>query len=144
MPLFRSAVVFDTARVNEQRPFMSNTTSTLAIAALFLVAGIGHFVIPAWFDRIVPTWIPNPRLATYVSGVAEIAGALGVLYAPTRRAAGIGLIALLVAVYPANINMLQMARASAASSTMYLTILWLRLPLQPLMVWWVYGAAVRR
>jgi uncharacterized membrane protein len=137
-------VVLDTARVSIPRQIMSNSASTFAIAALFLIAGVGHFVMPAWFDRIVPTWVPNARMATYLSGVAEIAGAIGVLYAPTRRAAGIGLIALLVAVYPANINMLQMARASAASSTMYLAILWMRLPLQPLMVWWVYGAAVRR
>ncbi len=129
--------------MNISRHAMSNTASTFGIAALFLIAGAGHFVIPAWFDRIVPAWIANARMATYLSGVAEIAGALGVLYAPTRRAAGIGLIALLVAVYPANINMLQMARASAQSSTLYLAILWLRLPLQPLLIWWVYGAAVR-
>ena len=115
----------------------------LPLAMLFLVAGIAHFVVPAWFDRIVPAWVPNARVATLVSGAAEIAGAIGLIIPATRVAAGWGLIALLIAVFPANVNMLQLARATQASAG-YLTALWIRLPLQPLLMWWVWRSAIRR
>ena len=115
----------------------------LPLAMLFLVAGIAHFVMPAWFDRIVPAWVPNARVATLVSGAAEVAGAIGLVIPATRVAAGWGLIALLIAVFPANVNMLQLARATQASAG-YLTALWIRLPLQPLLMWWVWRSALRR
>lgn len=117
--------------------------SVYVLALLFGAIGVVHFVSPAFFDRIVPAWVPNARMATYLSGVAEIAGAIGLLIPATRVAAGWGLIALLIAVFPANINMLQMARASADSSTAYLAALWIRLPLQPLLAWWIWGAVLR-
>lgn len=117
--------------------------AVLGPALLFFSAGVLHFVMPAFFDRIVPPWIPNARLATYVSGVCEIAGAVGLLVPATRVAAAWGLIALLVAVLPANIHMLNQARAADASAG-YLAGLWLRLPLQPLLMWWVWRAAIRR
>ncbi len=114
------------------------------LALLFLISGTAHFVVPGAFDRIVPAWIPNARMATLVSGAAEIAGAIGLLIPATRVAAGWALIALLVAVFPANVNMLQMARASQEASTTYIAALWIRLPLQPLLIWWLWRAAVRR
>jgi len=113
------------------------------LATLFAVAGVGHFVMPTPFERIVPNWIPQPRLMVYLSGVAELAGAIGLLVPSLRKAAGWGLLVLLVAVYPANINMLQLARAENASAW-YQAALWIRLPLQPLLVWLVWGAAIRR
>ena len=73
--------------------------SRLIIALLFAAAGVLHFVMPASYERIVPPWLPNAQLLVRVSGVAEMLGAIGVLLAPTRRAAGWGLIALLVAVF---------------------------------------------
>ena len=120
----------------------SRTRDVIGIAALFITAGVLHHVIPGWFDRIVPAWIPDARAATLWSGAAEILGGIGVLIPATRRYAGLGLIALLIAVFPANINMLQMAHASAESSTAYMVALWIRLPLQLLMIWWVWRAAV--
>jgi uncharacterized membrane protein len=119
------------------------TRRVLPISLLFAFTGTAHFVGPEFFDKIVPSWVPDARLATYLSGAAELAGAIGLLLPATRRAAAWGLIALLVAVFPANVNMLQMARASVDSSTGYLAGLWLRLPLQPLMIWWVWKAAAR-
>jgi len=118
-------------------------TNVWAPALLFLVAGVLHFVMPGFFDRIVPPWVPNARLATYVSGVFEIAGAIGLLVPATRVAAAWGLIALLVAVLPANIHMLNEARAAHASAG-FIAGLWLRLPLQPLLMWWVWRVAIRR
>ncbi|MEP6835565.1 MAG: DoxX family membrane protein [Gemmatimonas sp.] len=112
------------------------------LVAVFLIAGVAHFVVPDSFERIVPSWVPAPRLMVYISGVAELAGAIGLLWSRSRRYAGLGLIALLVAVFPANIHMLQMAR-DADSSAAYQLILWMRLPLQPLLIWLVWQAAVR-
>lgn len=121
---------------------MSRTT-VRAPALLFLVAGVLHFVMPVFFDRIVPPWVPDARLATTVSGVLEIVGAIGLLIPATRTAAGWGLLALLVAVFPANLYMLDQAR-SADASIAYLAALWLRLPVQPLLMWWVWRVAIRR
>ena len=72
-----------------------------------------------------------------LSGAAEIAGGVGVLLAPTRRAAGVGLIALLAAVFPAN---LYMARAPERFARIPRWALYARLPLQPLMRWWAWRA----
>ncbi|MBC8089302.1 MAG: DoxX family protein [Phycisphaerae bacterium] len=115
----------------------------MLLAALFGVAGIGHFVKPEPFERIVPDWIPQARLMVYMSGVAELAGAIGLLVPSLRKAAGWGLIALLIAVFPANINMLQLARAENADAW-YQAALWIRLPLQPLLVWLIWSAAIRQ
>ena len=130
-------------RVADARSVTRDVRRVLPLAMLFLVAGIAHFVMPAWFDRIVPAWVPNARVATLVSGAAEVAGAIGLVIPATRVAAGWGLIALLIAVFPANVNMLQLARATQASAG-YLTALWIRLPLQPLLMWWVWRFALRR
>ncbi len=118
-------------------------TNVWAPALLFLAAGVLHFVMPGFFDRIVPPWVPNARVATYVSGVFEIVGAIGLLIPATRVVAAWGLIALLVAVLPANIHMLNQARAAHASAG-FIAGLWLRLPLQPLLMWWVWRVAIRR
>jgi uncharacterized membrane protein len=114
----------------------------IGIAIMFVTAGTAHFLAPAWFDQIMPPWVPNARLATLLSGAAEIAGGLGVLIPSTRVAAGWGLIALLLAVFPANVHMLQMASQSNAA-LWYRAALWARLPLQALLIWWVWRAAVR-
>ena len=113
----------------------------LLLVAVFLLAGLSHFVVSEAFERIVPSWVPQPRLMVYISGIAEVAGAVGLLIPSLRVYAGYGLIALLLAVFPANINMLQLARESNASAA-YQLILWMRLPLQPLLIWLVWQAAV--
>ena len=73
----------------------------------FLVGGIAHFAATETEMRIVPPWVPWPRAAVLVSGVFELLGAAGLLWAPLRRAAGIGLFALTIAVTPAHVYMLQ-------------------------------------
>ena len=72
-----------------------------------------------------------------VSGVAEIAGGVGFLTRRWRQAAGWGLIALMVAVFPANVEMLRQAREHRASAQVQ-TLLWLRLPLQAVLIWWAW------
>ncbi|MGI8747317.1 MAG: DoxX family protein [Deinococcus sp.] len=108
--------------------------SHLALFALFAVAGSAHLLRPAPFDAIMPGWVPYPRAATLISGVAEIAGGVGLLFQATRRAASWGLLGLLLAVFPANLNM-------ALSPERYGLppwALWARLPLQPLLMGWVW------
>ncbi len=82
----------------------------------------------------MPPYFPAPAALVAVSGAAEIAGGLGLLVPRLRQAAGIGLMLLLVAVLPANIEMLRQARADRVTPVME-ALLWLRLPLQPFLVW---------
>jgi uncharacterized membrane protein len=73
----------------------------------FLVGGIAHFAATAAEMRIVPPYIPWPRATVLISGVFELLGAAGLLYSPLRRAAGVCLFVLTIAVTPAHIYMLQ-------------------------------------
>ena len=105
------------------------------LALLFVGAGALHFIRPEIFERIVPPALPAPRLLVLLSGAAEVAGGLGLLLPATRRWAAWGLLALLVAVFPANVYMVGLAGKLHIPAW----VLWARLPLQPLLmgaVWW--------
>ena len=118
------------------------TLSLVLIALIFATSGVLHLVKPQPFVSIVPPWLPAPLMLVLISGVFEIAGAAGILLPATRVAAGWGLIALLLAVFPANIQMLMNARAAHAS-TLWIAGLVARLPLQVLLIIWVYRATIR-
>ena len=111
-----------------------------ALAAFWTAAGSLHFLRPEMYEAIVPDYLPAPRELVYASGVAELAGGIGVVPERTRRAAGWWLLATLAAVYPANVHM-------ALNPDRYPGIpawaLWARLPLQFLAAWWVWRVAVR-
>lgn len=109
------------------------------MAAFFIVAGSLHFARPAAYVGIMPPLLPHARDLVLISGAAEIAGGAGVLVRAARRAAGIGLILLLVAVFPANVQMLLNHRGQGAPWWMEM-ILWIRLPLQVLLIAWVWQA----
>ena len=106
--------------------------TTLAI--FFVGAGALHFIVPEYYVAIVPTYLSAPRALVALSGVAEIAGGVGLLIPRLRQAAGIGLMLLLVAIFPANVEMLRQARARSGPAWVE-TVLWLRLPLQALLLW---------
>ena len=124
---------------------MNETTmvqrSSRALCALFFASvGIHHFTHPHIYLHIMPPYLPYPLALVYISGAAEIAGGIGLLVGPLRRAAGIGLIALLIAVFPANLHML--------INDIYLPdmprirwLLWARLPVQFAFVFWVFKSA---
>lgn len=109
--------------------------SRLVLALLFVGAGVLHFVRPEPYLRIMPPYLPAHLQLVYISGAAEILGGLGLLLPATRRLAGWGLILLLVAVFPANIYMLQ---THGAGLSVPLWALWLRLPLQAVLIAWVW------
>jgi uncharacterized membrane protein len=113
--------------------------SRLLLAGLFVAAGVNHFVSPATYVAIVPPQLPAPRALVAISGVAEILGGIGILWRPTRRAAAAGLIALLLAVFPANIYAAA-AGMEIGGRAVPTWLLWARLPLQPLLIAWVYIA----
>jgi uncharacterized membrane protein len=121
------------------RPRLSILKAILrfVLTIAMVTVGVLHFVSPAPFAHIVPASLPAPFLLVYVSGAAEIAGGLGLILARTRRAAGWGLIALYVAVFPANINM-AMNNLSLGDQPVPPLLLWLRLPLQAVFIAWAY------
>jgi uncharacterized membrane protein len=112
----------------------------LPLALFFVFAGIMHFVKPGAYEATVPDALPQHREIVYISGVAEIAGGLALLDRRSSRGAGWWLIALLLAVFPANVNMAVNAERFRAVPE---ALLWLRLPLQPLLIAWVWHASVR-
>lgn len=114
--------------------------SRIVLAALFVFAGTLHFIIPGQYAAVMPPALPMHRALVYISGVAEIAGGIGLLVPRTRRAAGLGLILLLIAVWPANLQMLLYARAAGATTAAQ-TLLLLRLPLQLALMYWVWRAS---
>lgn len=115
--------------------------SVLVVAGFFIGAGILHFVLLDFFSSIVPPYFSNPEALVKISGVFEILGGIGVLVQSTRKLAAYGLIALCVAVLPANIHM-------AMNPDQYAEIpevlLYLRLPLQALVIWVIWRAGQSR
>ena len=106
-------------------------------AIFYIVAGSLHFIKPEMYLKIMPPYIPRHLLLVRLSGACEILGALGLLVSRTRRAAAWGLIALLLAVFPANIFMATNP-IDAGAVSIPPVIRWARLPLQGLLVWWLY------
>ena len=77
----------------------------LAFSSFFITVGIDHFINPDFYLAIMPPMLPLHLEAVYVSGFFEILGGLGLLLSRFRKISGWGLLALLIAVYPANIYM---------------------------------------
>jgi uncharacterized membrane protein len=109
------------------------TIFRILLAALFMVAGVLHFVFTPAYVRIMPPYLPSPVLLVQISGIAEVLGGIGLLLPQTRQAAAWGIIALLLAVWPANIHM-----AMNHSPSMPAWALWARVPLQLPLIWWAW------
>ena len=111
----------------------------LYLLAFNMVAvGVMHFVSPEPFMRIVPPAFGDARTLVYVSGVFEILGGLGLLIPATRRAAAWGLIALFVAVFPANLYMATQGIQLFPENPAPEWAAWVRLPFQFLFIAWAY------
>lgn len=109
-----------------------------ALAAAMIGIGVLHFVRPKPFVRIVPKYLPAPLALVYISGLFEILGGIGLLIPATRTWAAWGLIALYVAVFPANVYMLTDNISLDPRKPIPRWALWLRLPFQLVFIAWAY------
>jgi uncharacterized membrane protein len=99
---------------------------------LYVIAGLNHFINPHFYLAIMPPYVPFHLAMVYISGVAEIVLGVGVLIERTRRLAAWGLIALLIAIVPANIHMAVNAMELPA------WVLWIRVAFQGVFIAWAY------
>jgi uncharacterized membrane protein len=111
------------------------------LGATFLVAGGLHFLRPRVYESIMPPYLPAHRELVFASGVAELAGGAGVLASRTARPAGWWLIATLVAIFPSNV---EMAVNAERYRRLPRPLLFARLPVQALLIAWVWRAAIRK
>ncbi len=111
--------------------------SLFGLSLFFIYFGIDHFINPEFYLSIMPPAFPFHAEAVYISGFFEILGGTCVLIPSLRRKAGWGLIALLICVYPANIYM---AITPEAFPEISIELLYFRLPLQFLFIYWAYIA----
>jgi uncharacterized membrane protein len=113
------------------------TAAAVALAALLLTTGTWHFASPHGFESIVPHFLGSATFWVRVSGIGELACAVGLLIPRTRRSAAWASAALFVIVFPANIDMAVHAWQGDGSKV----IAYGRLPLQiPLVLWAIYIA----
>ena len=107
----------------------------IVFALIFIAAGIGHFLNPGLFIKIMPSPIPYKPEIVAISGILEIVFGTMLLSPITSSLGAWGLMALLVAVFPANINL---ALNPGLTPGFPGWLHWLRLPLQPVLIWWAY------
>jgi uncharacterized membrane protein len=105
------------------------------MAIIYVTAGVGHFIMTRAYVHIMPDYCPAHRELVLISGAAEIAGGIGLLIPQTRRTAAWGIVLLLIAVFPANLWMVQHPERFPSIP---LWILWLRLPLQLALIGWAW------
>ena len=110
----------------------------VVMGMLYVVAGVGHFVVTRAYVRLMPDYLPAHRELVLLSGAAEIAGGLGLLVPPTRRAAAWGIILLLLAIWPVHLWMIE---HPGRFPGVPLWVLWIRLPLQLPLIWWAWQYA---
>lgn len=116
-------------------------THRLIIGGIFILAGLLHFIKPAMYIGIMPDYIPFHKAMVYISGVAEILGGAGIMIPSYQKIAAWGLIILLIAVFPANIDMAWKGFKNHGL-TLYTWILIGRLPLQFALIYWVHWAGL--
>jgi uncharacterized membrane protein len=124
----------------QDRP-ITRTLFLWFLAAFFIVAGMNHFRAPSVYVAMIPPWLPWPSALNAVAGACEILGGIAVLFPSLRSAAGWGLIALLVAVFPANLHVALMGHMPGFGFSPL--ILWLRLPFQAVLIAWVAWVTLR-
>lgn len=109
------------------------------MAPAYVVAGVLHFVVPELYVQIIPPFFPAPLALVYLSGLAEIAVGIGLLLPRTRRYAAWATVALLVAIFPANIYMATsgvVIEGLSGGGDPSAAVRWGRLPLQAVLILW--------
>lgn len=113
-----------------------HTFSLYLMACLYIAAGINHFRSPRFYYKIMPSYLPYPYTLIYISGIGETILGILLLFKKTRNFAAWGLVVLLIAVFPANIQMLV---NYIHTNNPQLWIAVVRLPLQLPLIWWAYS-----
>jgi uncharacterized membrane protein len=123
-------------------PFGNMSVARGALAGFMTLMGVLHFTHAEVFAAVVPDYLPAPLFLAYVSGICEIGLGVGLCFERTRRWAAWGLVALYIAVFPANVHMalhpnlvlpgIPLEHAPSALG------LWLRLPFQLVFLYWAY------
>lgn len=108
------------------------------LGVFMMGVGVLHFVSPRGFEKIVPKWLPAPKALVYISGVFEILGGLGLMIPFSQRFSAWGLIALYLAVFPANVNMAVNEIQLSKKKPLPVWTLWARLPLQFVLIAWAW------
>ncbi|MET0250376.1 MAG: DoxX family protein [Sphingobium sp.] len=123
--------------LSEARP---RKWARLLLAGAYAFAGVAHLARPAGFVAITPEWVPAPETVVALTGIAELAGAAGLMVPRLRPAAGVGLALYALCVWPANIN-----HAVNGITLGGVQLGWAyhapRLALQPLIIWWALWAS---
>jgi len=109
------------------------------LGVALVLQGINHFVLDEEMARWIPSWLPAPVLMVHLSGIAEIVLGLALFVPRLRRLAGWGIVALLIAVFPANI---EMVRRPELMPNVPEVLLWIRLPFQLVFFYWVWACAI--
>lgn len=109
--------------------------SKYILAGLLIIAGILHFIKPKFYLKIMPGYLPSHELLVLLSGIAEIVCGALLLFPATQKMGAICTIALLIAVFPANIEMSRKYFVKKKKGFWWTII---RLPVQILMIWWAF------
>ena len=120
--------------------FSDITNHVFLIGGMFILTGILHFIIPKTYVRIMPDYIPKKEAMVFWSGVFEVLGGIGIMISFSKTFSAIGLILLLIAVFPANIDMFRKAYKKRGF-TLYTFATLIRLPIQFWLMYWVFAAA---
>lgn len=137
-----SAILAGAARIgiNPVKSFQDN--ARIATGLTFVFTGATHFLMPGKFLEMMPPFVPAPLLMVYLSGIFEILGGAALILPTTKRLAAYGLIALLIAVFPANIYV-ALNNVQLGGFMNYPLYQWLRLPMQFVLIYWIWWTAVK-
>ena len=120
--------------MNDYICFMKQLSLYVMIAA-YIFAGVNHFINPALYISIMPPWLPWHRELVILSGICEILFAVLMIFPSTRRLGAWCIILLLLAVFPANIQMM-INFIREDNKDLWISVI--RLPVQILLIWWAY------
>lgn len=113
-------------------------TSLILLIALYLVAGSNHFRQPEVYLKLIPPYLPFPKILNLAAGFFEIVFGFMLIFKPTRKYAVYGIILMLIAFIPAHVYMIQIAPFMLGELTVTKTGAWIRLPLQAVLILWAY------
>ena len=116
---------------------MGKLVTRWLLTLLLVTSGVLHFLVPGVFLKIMPAYLPAPLLLVYLSGLAELMCGAGIQVRAWRPRMGYVLVALLVAIFPANVNQAlhHVSFDEHALSPIGVLVVWARLPLQAVLIW---------